>query len=720
MARWLLHMSDLHLSDRGAEEVLDDDKVELPQPDLETVARVLRRTLSSLERFVALNGSPEAVVISGDLTSRADETGFQAFSDLIAEHPEIFPEDSTRVVVVPGNHDVDWSYPAGDPGRYAGFLRATRDKGFSTPPLDGVDFAPDDETGAPIGSASPHVLRTETFVVVPINSSNWCGTAASPRGGWTPEQWDAALADLDALTRENVTAELRRLTHHDIARVSRPQVAALERHLASSASSASLAADGARVRVATLHHQLLPVSTKEERKPFEALMNLGLVREILREFDIDVVLHGHKHENGIYWDATESATTSAGKRVLVISAPGRFAEGAPVLRAIEATGSSAARSLRISTFLGPRRVGQNPVIEKDPLIVPLWLEEMRGEVTPPHFVRGKDVHVAYARLQGLADLCGADPQLRNLVCQIDNPANAHTPPPEYPEGTNTEWFTEMVDWWQRPRSELVEQGVLEFNHGVRIHRQWGDQIDRAARLLRERSTSSRALVQLVGPDETGRYVGDQRDIHRGPFPAFVLAEFSLSEHGGETVLDCFGYFRKQELRYWWPVNVGELAHLQAQVRELLDEPRPSLGRIVTFSAIALWQSVLPRVAVPEIDRLVDEPERLWGLAAAVTRRAAATEQAKRDWKAVLDDLDKIGDASQALERRPRIGLEQLATQIERARGLSGKAPSAVETAVRTLDQQLKSRADKTLNSAAAGLVKRDVHSLRVAVEDVLG
>jgi len=250
-----------------------------------------------------------------------------------------------------------------------------------------------------------------------------------------------------------------------------------------------------------------------------------------------------------------------------------------------------------------------------------------------------------------------------------------------------------------------------------VYRRWGDQVHRAAHLLNTRPVSSRAIIQLVAPRETGRYLNDERELDRGSFPAFVLAELGLAVRDGRRHLDCFGYFRKQELRYWWPVNVAELARIQQAVLEELRGTKPKLGRIVTFSAIALWSDTLPRVAVPEIDRLVDQPERLWALAAAIANPSVADAATLAEWERILADL---AGEDRAAPPQPKLGLSRLAQELARAGTLAASANlERVRSAVTTLATQHDSYVGAPLNESATTLVLAAVIELRAAVEHAL-
>jgi 3',5'-cyclic AMP phosphodiesterase CpdA len=718
---WLLHASDPHLGDVSPGQLLDDEKeVYEDQPDLETTQRVFKRTLRALARFVETNGRPDVVVVSGDLAYKADPSGFTAFVDLLRERSDILPADRSQIVVVPGNHDVVWEEAPGTLPRYERFLGATRGEGCSTPLLDGVDF--DATTGAllPEAELHSHLVITDELLVVPLNSSNYCGMSTAPRGAMSLDAWEEALEPTgDA--RDGLIKELKRLRRHDIARISRSQIDALGRYFDGHGLPRDRSAGEERTRIAVLHHQLLPVSTREERKPFESLANLGLVRETLREYEFDLVLHGHKHESNMYWDLVAPAGGGVAlptRRILVISSPGHFDVNTPVMRAVQIEGSPAARNARVTTFEGAGPHRQHAANDGGQ-VVPLWSPDERAERET--LVRGPTAHACYSRLRSLSSLRGGA-ELRNIVCRVEDPQDAQLLPPDYPDVAFDDpqaWFDSLVGWWQRDRSELVARGLIAFNHGERIRRRWGDQIERAVRILNERDESSRALVQLVTPRETGRYKDDERDLYRGSFPAFVLAELSVTKRDGDRFLDCFGYFRKQEMQYWWPVNLAELARLQDDVRRDI-RPEAKTGRIVTFSAIAVWKDALPRVAVPLVDLLVEEPERLFGMAAALAFPDNAPGDAVTDWRQVLRDLSGTGRAGP-----PKVsaGLDILHANVERLAAASSSTElEAIVAALEDLRDEYAAHADREELTLAAGrnVAKRVGQLTEVVVQALPG
>jgi hypothetical protein len=164
-----------------------------------------------------------------------------------------------------------------------------------------------------------------------------------------------------------------------------------------------------------------------------------------------------------------------------------------------------------------------------------------------------------------------------------------------------------------------------------------------------------------------------------------LAEFTLVTRNGRRELDCFAYFRKQEMRYWWPINAAELKQLQDDVRRQLDKDhRADPGRIVTFSAIALYGDEVPRVAVTEIDRAVDEEGAIWEMVAAVAfPDSAAAAKGRSRWARALEELEA---KDRRRPPRPRLGHEVLLVELDRvAAAAPASAGANVAARLRTLN-----------------------------------
>jgi hypothetical protein len=175
---------------------------------------------------------------------------------------------------------------------------------------------------------------------------------------------------------------------------------------------------------------------------------------------------------------------------------------------------------------------------------------------------------------------------------------------------------------------------------------------------------------LVDPQTEGSPPGE------GEFPSFVSIQLQLVERDGAYELDCTGSFRKQEMRYWWAINVAELARVQREVLKAMSSPERPLvtGRIRTVTAYAIARNVIPVVAHAAIDRAVDrEPLELWKLSFGLLQPEQVPDPAalRERWEHYLEDLrPRPGDDGlPALSRR---GLKEVLAFA----GVSSRGPGA--------------------------------------------
>jgi hypothetical protein len=156
-------------------------------------------------------------------------------------------------------------------------------------------------------------------------------------------------------------------------------------------------------------------------------------------------------------------------------------------------------------------------------------------------------------------------------------------------------------------------------------------------MLKHKASSGRAVIVLVNP------ITDEISDKRQKFPAFTLAQFFVHRNpDGNLLLNCVGYFRKQEIKYWWAVNVVELARLQEKIFRRIEASHKGvlLGSITTISARAFAGLTPPKVVIPAIDRTFDEDQDLlWSMTYALfsstlQERDILLEQ----WNHFLNDL----------------------------------------------------------------------------------
>jgi 3',5'-cyclic AMP phosphodiesterase CpdA len=630
----LLHLSDLHLGGAPDAQVLDDYKSEIvPVAERNTRHRALRSTLRALGGYLRRQGEVlDAIIITGDVTIAGRRDGLEQISGLLAELKESCPPPE-RIMVTPGNHDVAWETPPGSAARYATYLATIRSAGYVTPILDGIDI---DENGTRITALQHHlVLDGGAVVVVAINSCNYSGML-EPLRGITEDEWQR-IPSLLASDEVAVRKELRRLRLHDVARVSATQLDAL--------ADVISGCDGRAVIAAAVHHHLLPVSTREEFKSFESITNLGLLRSFLRDNNVRVVLHGHKHEHAIYWDHIyDIADATPAHQTLVISGS--------TIGGVDFTKRDVARLVTIEarTRAPEASVGSIPAIDPGHKLTALpptqpyklW-EATTARARPMHarVVTGQTLDETYDHIVAIYGGVSPTTLIPNLLCEISDVPPQPGIPVHYPEipgeapENRQQWFEHMVRWWQRRETRLRER--FSFTHGERLYRYGAsatNQVADAIRALREKENTSRAVMTLLLPSF---------DLEAGAkrkFPHFCTLQFYITSISTPQ-LHCVAYFRKQEMRYWWPVNVAELVSVREEVFAQLQTEYQGItrGTITTIAGIAYASDTCPKVAVPLIDRLLDEdPDALWELTYALCEGQRAHPEILLVMERVLTEL----------------------------------------------------------------------------------
>jgi 3',5'-cyclic AMP phosphodiesterase CpdA len=653
----ILHLSDVHLGATPIEDVADEYKAEFVSPEERTQRhKILRWTLEALPEALSLSGPLDAIVLSGDITVANGEEGFKQLDGLLGALGDARPAKD-RIVVVPGNHDVTWHTPSSCEARYQLFLEHVRKAGYVTPLLDGIDINAD---GKFIGDpAWPHDVRDAEagWILIPINSSNYSGST-EPIGSDLDAHWQAMVQDVERDVGEEGAKVLRRLRTHDAARVSPAQLQALQKRISDANKEAN---QGLPLRIAVIHHQLLPISIREEVKSFESITDLGLVRNFMRDNGIGVILHGHKHEEYVYRDYVyprEGLLAGEPHEVLVMAGATigtqDWDEGM-VARIIQIESPRAAPHL--SSAVVPAKPGGGGLGTLPLRAIPLW----RGAVPRigtgiAEIVDAGTFNEAYARMRLLVR---EKSPLRNVVCSIKTPATVESLPVGYPmipdiagDEDRQQWFENMIAWWQWPESKLRER--LHFTHGRRIVRENLNQIEAAADALKQDAKTTRGMITMLDPPL------DKVKVIGHKFPSFCLVQLVGREEGDRVYIECVGYFRKQQIPYWWPVNVGELRHIQKLVLAQLGGGRGKFraGSLTTITALALDGDNVPRVAIPTVDQIFDKDERqLWSMAYAVAwdGMAGRTELVQR-LVGLIDeliptedfDLDGVPIASEGL------------------------------------------------------------------------
>ncbi|WP_192366038.1 hypothetical protein, partial [Mesorhizobium mediterraneum] len=119
----------------------------------------------------------------------------------------------------------------------------------------------------------------------------------------------------DPKNEAKLRRQLNELARYDMARVSSQQLEVLRNLIETSPRPVG----GIQLRIAVLHHHLRAPSLREEIKPFADVSNLEQLRSFLRDRQIAIAIHGHKHEQAVQFDHTYDKDGQRDHRTLVIS-----------------------------------------------------------------------------------------------------------------------------------------------------------------------------------------------------------------------------------------------------------------------------------------------------------------------------------------------------------------------------------------------------------------
>lgn len=659
-----LHVTDTHLSD-GATSNQEDLKLAVDDIGPTTKIDALRVTARLLAKRLRLeNRKLDGILFTGDAQDRGLPNGHAALRKMLAEELQDLMAEHARFVATPGNHDVPQGSAPGSKERYADFTATWRMEGETdvTPWLDKLD-------DADIPEAAYDLRRfrapDKTWEIYPINTCNWSHTQVKLPAG-VSAAFVRLEGALDALGQEKseelkelLNAEIRQPMEkqllYDIARVSHEQLAALKPIIETGG--------GARrppVRIVLMHHHLIAPTLREEVRPFNDIVNISALRTYMKQNDIDIVIHGHKHVEAITYDFIYdhgAPVQTDPRRMLVVS--GGAIDGAndeSSMRLITITGLPGAPQIEVERIrLG--RLGFD--LPKGTVFAGrLWRtnEQVPGG---PVVIHGSDINDVYARAVQAAS---EEAHMAMLIVHLDLPppeadesgkAGDLPFPKSYPDPDGAsdnaapqdraEWVKDLASWWQLPTSILEPR--IPYIHGTRLRRFAGrfDQIKRIVSLLKSSGSTSRAVAVLIDPLRDFGPSGEGEN-----FASFCLVQFRRRP-GKDTGnhLDCTAYYRAQEFKHWWPINVAELRRLQMEVA---DQVGCSPGRITTIAADA--RAVATRspgqVAVPVVDRWLDQsPEKLMALACHLCGygTAADFEDVAEEWRNYLKDQRNGTDPS---------------------------------------------------------------------------
>ena len=285
------HLSDIHIGKDHYEAINRYQNIvskdEKPR-NLDLYLRHLRDHPDNL---------PDLIIISGDLTSDASPDDMRKAEDYIRDIKKILEKrkpywrrnkEYPYILMVPGNHDLDWSKGSNEEKieRYAQMAQRLSDEGvLSAKYLSEdlpvyCDFGDDCNLFVYLlnstslgGVKDPKIDLIYRYISEPYNSGR-----PQPKNE-SGDDFNSALESL----KEGTRIDPGYISPKDLRQMEKVLKEFNEKNKSKN-----------RLKVAVMHHNLSSVPTDDIEK-FDAIINIGEVKNSLRNCCFDIVFHGHRH-----------------------------------------------------------------------------------------------------------------------------------------------------------------------------------------------------------------------------------------------------------------------------------------------------------------------------------------------------------------------------------------------------------------------------------------
>lgn len=581
----LLHISDIHFGTRISGGKPENVHWFTDRSTGSEDTAMLVQLLSKSE----LCSPPHAVIITGDLTWQAASTEYQSALSFLNHMRNAWPD--ARILVLPGNHDVDVSTTSTSVERQDHYIKLLQD--FYGRDLDRLypiaDFGASDRRQRMVCC---DVINDEVLVLG-VNS------AASI------DKKDDAIF-IAPSTLERLSAHIRRMDP-----------------------------DRRLLRIFALHHHLFPFVEPEwtassdptaivERADPSIVANSAKIQEWLAEHDVSIVLHGHKHafhgRRDLLWREGgtkdhELIVVGAGSASVYWEKVGEERKHTCNVLDLERK-SERAWHVTIDTNW----------ISKDgavPGVRPLLSRsfDVGSHEESPWVFQSDDMRYVHREI---ARRCDGPKIVRNFM-SIVRVAEYHHPDTLRIGGQPAtrqhveESFVALHPEWNPDSSWLNSDHVDRFlaaqrqsyriQHGPRM---FGllEHFDLVPASHTNGLRPIHAALSALKESPTRGYFGlynPQLDVlsKRHLLPGLVGLQF-IPNNSPKT-LDVVATFRNLELSFWWAVNMLELTRLLDWAIGRLEGDVYDPGSITMFSSFAEWRSDPRPIFVADMDRMpVDE------------------------------------------------------------------------------------------------------------------
>ena len=222
--------------------------------DLKTYEKKMENFKGTFLKFIEdKNITAEYLIIPGDITDRAHPEQARLASDFIQEAVAKLKVDKSNIIVVPGNHDVDWKM-----------------------------YDIEDDTGISWGLRYA-ALSSKKFIFTGHVENGRKNLFETPYfSSWNYE--NLFILGYNSSSHDNPTEN----NHRGL--ISTSHIAEIRKYL----TSLGIAQD--KVKIFVTHHHLTNLSLPIPDDPdFSIATNANEIIELLKEMKFDLIIHGHRH-----------------------------------------------------------------------------------------------------------------------------------------------------------------------------------------------------------------------------------------------------------------------------------------------------------------------------------------------------------------------------------------------------------------------------------------
>ena len=550
----ILHISDIHYSSKLNTQGRID-----PKKDIGITSSQEKEFFEVLKKYLSEKDKVNLFVVSGDIINGWDRNAQKLFSEEFISLIQRYGYDEKNIMVVPGNHDVLKGSKISSKERYDEFLNAW--EGCNLPYLDGIY------------KTSDIVLdEINMMMIIPLNTSNWSQVRIK-----LSETMENHISSLEGELKK----EFEKQFTYDAAYISEEQLVQLEQKIKKIFNHEKYN------KVIVQHHHLVAVDDSVEVKEMSDILNSEDLKIFIKKFNIKVLLHGHKHKGRTFYEYLNKDTIPY--KLLVSS-------------------STNINKNHFFTVLDFNTLDVN---------ISTYNRECK--------TMNKETFSIYDKFQTEHTIVIEDDNITNLYNKLCNSAkntinknkqfichlNLHNyKDDKYPipimyedpdDQKQYEYEIEKhVKWWQQSSSIYSDEIPL---HGVRLKKYSGhiNQLKSIKNEIIKNEFTSRGIATLLEP--TKDFVNSKE---KAEYPSFINCQFIVREEGGIKYLDIVAYYRVQEMRYWWPLNIAELFRLLKDMNEELGESY-EVGKITTIASLIKYVSknAFGRSYISTIDYYID-------------------------------------------------------------------------------------------------------------------